>query len=105
METKFPYRLSAAIMVISSVLVLMTTLRIQMLEKEKEELHEQLHEAQEAPDRCTPVQVTCECPDYDEGWDDAQFSEGCDPDMSELPIEDLRAICADLESYGYVPGC
>jgi len=54
---------------------------------------------------CPAVQVTCVCPEYDEGWEDAQFAEGCDSDMTELPIDDLRLICDDLDDYGYIPGC
>ena len=54
---------------------------------------------------CPAVQVTCFCPEYDEGWEDAQFAEGCDSDMTELPIDDLRLICDDLDDYGYIPGC
>lgn len=99
------YRLTAGIMAISAVVVVALTMRIQQLEADKVELHEQLHEAQSAPDRCTPVQVTCVCPEYDEGWEDAQFAEGCDPSLSEMPIEELRVICDELEGYGYVPGC
>jgi hypothetical protein len=54
---------------------------------------------------CPAVQVTCVCPEYDEGWEEAQVAEGCDPDMTELPIDDLRLICDDLDDYGYIPGC
>lgn len=54
---------------------------------------------------CTPVQVACVCPDYDEGWEDAQFVEGCDPALGEIPIEDLRAMCSEMEAYWYAPSC
>jgi hypothetical protein len=105
MENKFAYSLSAAIMVIATVTILAMTLRIQMLEQEKEELHEQLHEAHAAPDRCTPVHVTCECPDYEEGWEDSQYAEGCDPRASEFSMDDLEIMCAEFDVHGYIPGC
>ena len=57
------------------------------------------------PISCPAVAVTCVCHEYDEGWDDAQYAEGCDPSLTELPIDDLRLICAELDEYGYVPGC
>lgn len=105
MENKFHYRLTAAIMVISTVVIFALTLHIQQLERDKEELHQQLHESHMAPDRCTPVHVTCECPEYDEGWDDAQFAEGCDPSVTEMDIDDLRILCDELDSSQYIPGC
>jgi hypothetical protein len=52
---------------------------------------------------CAPVHVTCECPDYDEGWEDSEYMEGCEPE--ELDVEDLRVICDELNQYGYIPGC
>ena len=57
------------------------------------------------PMSCPTVQVTCECPEYEEGWDDAQFAEGCDPSVNEMAIDDIKLICAELDEYGYVPGC
>jgi hypothetical protein len=50
-----------------------------------------------------PVVVTCECPEYEEGWEDAEFVEGCAPE--EISVEELRDMCSDLEEYGYVPDC
>jgi len=104
MENKFAYRLSAAIMVVSAVVVLALTLRVRMLEKEKEDLYEQLHEVRADPARCAPVHVTCECPEYDEGWEDAQHAEGCEPQL-EMSIDGLRIMCDDLDMYEYEPGC
>lgn len=104
MENKFAYRLSAAIMVIPALVVFALTLRVQMLETEKEDLYQQLHEAHAEPDRCTPVHVTCECPEYDEGWEDAQHAEGCEPQLG-MTIDGLQIMCADLDMYEYVPGC
>jgi hypothetical protein len=52
---------------------------------------------------CAPVQVSCVCPEYDEGWDDAQFAEGCDPQG--IALEDLELICAEISEFGYVPSC
>jgi hypothetical protein len=57
------------------------------------------------PISCPAVAVTCECPEYEEGWDDAQFAQGCDPSAQEMPIDDIKLICAELDEYGYVPGC
>lgn len=52
---------------------------------------------------CTPVDVSCTCPEYEQGWDDAEYVAGCEP--AEIPIEELEAICADLHEYGYAAGC
>jgi len=65
----------------------------------------QLHESLQTQAECPMVNVVCECPEYDEGWDDAQYAEGCDPRASEMSIEDLQVMCAEIETYGYVPGC
>ena len=67
--------------------------------------NDQLRELVQPQVACAPVHVTCECPEYDEGWDDAQFAEGCDPDMTEMDIDALRIVCEELDSYGYIPGC
>ena len=63
----------------------------------------QLREALRTQVACAPVEVTCVCPEYEEGWDDAEFAEGCDP--AGIPIDDLEFICAELEEFGYVPRC
>lgn len=66
------------------------------LENSRAEVFE-LREVLHTQVTCTPVQVTCVCPEYDQGWDDAEFAEGCDYDF------DL--ICAELHEFGYVPNC
>jgi hypothetical protein len=50
-----------------------------------------------------PVVVTCECPDYEEGWEDSEFAEGCNPEP--ISLEEMRTMCSDLEEYGYEPDC
>jgi len=77
--------------------------QIEGLQYRNGQLHERLQVQPQI--ECPNVSVTCECPEYDEGWDDAQFSEGCDPDINEMGIDELRIICDDLDSYGYIPGC
>lgn len=44
--------------------------------------------------------VTNICPEYDQGWEDAQASE-----CPELTTDELRSMCQDLEELGYVPDC
>jgi len=63
----------------------------------------QLRETLRTQVTCPPVQVTCVCPEYDEGWDDAQFAEGCDPEG--IALEDLEFVCAELNEFGYIPAC
>jgi len=63
----------------------------------------QLRESLPTQMACAPVQVTCVCPEYEEGWDDAEFAEGCDP--AEIELEQIELICAELDEYGYVPRC
>lgn len=60
--------------------------------------------AQEAPtiiqvqaQECAPVRVVCECPAYEQGWDDAEFARG-ETIESCLP-ERLEQACADLLEY------
>lgn len=69
--------------------------------------NDQLYELLQQPSQleCPMVAVVCECPDYDEGWEDAQFAEGCDPDLGSMDIGELQGICDELNSYGYVPSC
>lgn len=103
---KFPYLPAVAITAVVFGIVFGTSWRIHELESKNEVLESQLHEALlDRGDGCPSVHVTCECPEYDEGWDDAQFAEGCDPDMSEIAIDDLRLMCDELDSYGYIPDC
>jgi hypothetical protein len=54
---------------------------------------------------CADVHVVCECPAYEEGWNDAEYAEGCIPTEPELSEEDIRGMCNELEEYGYVAGC
>jgi hypothetical protein len=63
------------------------------------------HRLEQRTIECPAVQVTCVCPEYDEGWDDAQFAEGCDPSFTQMGIDDLRLICDELDDYEYIPGC
>jgi len=58
---------------------------------------------EDPPPACSAVAVTCVCPDYEDGWEDSEHAEGCDPEP--ISIEDLRAMCEELEAYGYVAGC
>jgi len=66
------------------------------------DLRQRLDQSEAEP---SSVMVTCVCPEYEEGWDDAVSAQGCDPGFDETPIEDLRLICAELDAFGYVPGC
>lgn len=83
----------------------MGTLRMHQLEHRNEVLENELREVLRSRSRCEPVQVTCTCPDYEEGWEDAQYVDGCDPAWDEMSADDLRLICSELETYGYVPSC
>jgi hypothetical protein len=65
----------------------------------------QLRETLRSQVTCAPVQVTCECPDYEEGWGDALFAEGCPTEDVGIDLEQIELICAELDEYGYVPGC
>jgi hypothetical protein len=54
---------------------------------------------------CPDVQVTCNCPQYEEGWDDAEFSRGCTPES--FTYEELENMCEEImfpEPNG-IPGC
>lgn len=96
------------------------------LEDEAATLRGKLEGTQEVPPE---IRVTCECPAYEEGFDDCEFVQGCDNfempyedfrtmcsgfndcddlqacDPAEIPHEDLKVICAEFDMYGYVPGC
>jgi len=74
-----------------------------LLQYRNDQLHEMIQKSSQL--ECPMVAVTCECPEYDEGWDDAQFSEGCDTSLSEFSFEELRLMCDDLDSYDQTPGC
>lgn len=87
-------------LIMATVIVDLGT-RNDALEEHVADLERRLRDAK-AP-RCPDVLVTCECPDYEEGWEDAEFAEGCDPDP--IGIDELRAMCSELEAYGYVPDC
>lgn len=77
---------------------------IHELEQKNDALESQLHAALVSQaSECAPVQVTCECPDYEEGWQDAEYVEGCETE--EFSVEDLRHMCEELKTFGYVPGC
>ena len=65
--------------------------------------NDQLRELVQPQVACAPVQVTCVCPDYEEGWDDSEYLDGCSPE--ELDIEELRIVCDELNQYNYIPGC
>ena len=96
---KFPYLAAVVLAAATFGVVFGTSWRVHDLEMKNGILESQLHEALLRPEgMCPAVYVACECPEYDEGWDDAQFAEGCDPDLNELPIEDLRTICFELEA-------
>jgi hypothetical protein len=84
---------------IVSLLVWIATLDGMLKDSTRRIKEEHLHHT-----TCPPVQVTCVCPDYEDGWEDAEHAVGCDPD-SGFDIEELRALCEDLETYGYVPSC
>lgn len=51
------------------------------------------------PASCPPVQVTCECPSYEQGWDDAEYARGEIEDDYCSP-ENLKQVCADFIEYG-----
>lgn len=53
--------------------------------------------------RCAPVQVTCECPAYEEGWDDAEYASSYTPPF--FDEEALLTICEEIESHHQIPGC
>lgn len=72
---------------------------LQQAEAENRDLRQQLGRG----GACAPVMVTCSCPEYEEGWDDAKFVEGCVP--HELDPEALEVMCDELDSLGYVPRC
>jgi hypothetical protein len=45
---------------------------------------------------CAPVQVTCECPAYEQGWDDAEFAHGQLEEDAYCSPENLKQLCADF---------
>jgi len=92
--------LTAAVFVVS--LFTIWTFRMHELEDRNNVLEQQLHESLLRQSQ-EPVQVTCVCPEYDEGWDDAEYVSGCDPE--EIDIEMLEGMCSELETFGYVPRC
>lgn len=51
------------------------------------------------PGVCPPVQVTCECPAYEQGWEDADFVRG-EIDDDYCSPENLEQVCADFIEYG-----
>ena len=74
-----------------------------LLQHRNDELHEMIQKPAQL--ECPMVAVTCACPEYDEGWEDAQHAIGCDPDINEMDLDVLQNICEELDSYGYVPHC
>ncbi len=53
------------------------------------------------PVACPPVQVTCECPSYEQGWEDADFVRGDVEDESDYcSPENLEQVCSDFIKYG-----
>ena len=106
MKNKFPYL--PAVVYLAAIIGLEFGMawRVHELEGQNRLLENQLHDTlSRAPSECSPVHVTCVCPEYEEGWDDAQFSEGCDTSLSEFSFEELRLMCDDLDSYDQTPGC
>ena len=59
---------------------------------------------QDLQEERVPVQVSCVCPAYEDGWDDAEYVEDLDCEGGH-DIEDLRLMCVELEEFGYVPDC
>ena len=102
---KFPY-LAGAAAVVYVLTILGLSLRIELLEVQNGELESQLHDVLvKSPTACPAVLVTCECPNYDAGWDDAEYLEGCGPDMNELSLEDLMIMCAGFDVDDHIAGC
>jgi len=63
-----------------------------------QDLHERLREER------VPVQISCICPAYEDGWDDAEFVEDLDCERG-YDIEDLELMRVELDELGYVPDC
>ena len=97
--------LTAAVFVVS--LVAIATFQMRQLEDRNNSLEQQLRESlirqTLACQPQEPVMVTCVCPEYDEGWDDAEYVSGCSPE--EIDLETLQGMCSELEAFGYVPHC
>jgi hypothetical protein len=82
-------------------LCLVAIVHIIGLQADVVDLQEKLADREVCPD----VHVTCNCPEYEEGWDDAEFAEGCTADS--FTYSELETMCADLmyaEPEG-IPGC
>jgi hypothetical protein len=71
------------------------------LEDRSADLLRQVHDM--ALRESAAVEVTCVCPDYEEGWDDAEYVSGCTPE--EIDLETLEAMCDEVETFGYIPHC
>jgi hypothetical protein len=99
-------QLLASVALLAPVIVLTLGAWIWTVQTERDLVEQQnleLREILRTRAACTPVQVSCVCPEYEEGWDDAEFAEGCDP--AGIAIEDLELICAEFSEYGYIPSC
>lgn len=104
-----------ALMLLSTVAIvsgLGASWKIAALRAENLQLRRQVHQAIESrpPPECPVARVVCECPAYEQGWDDAEVAGGCDPgaegcDLESLDDETLETICGELGLYGYVPRC
>lgn len=99
------------VVLLCAVLISMTGLLFASMEwrsaeKQKELLEERIRfmEMRDLLD-ARPTHVVCECPAYEDGWDDAEVAEGCSPTEISISEEDLREMCSELEEYGYVPDC
>jgi len=102
--SKFPYLPAVVLVATVFGIALGLSWRIHDLEDRNADLEKQLHETLlRQPVACTPVEIVCECPDYEEGWDDAEYVSGCDPEG--IDVETLEVLCSELETYGYVPHC
>ena len=65
------------------------------LKEENRALQGKLLEEQSEP-VCPDVYLTCDCPDYEEGFEDGEWVQGCE--NWEIPLEDLQIMCSGFES-------
>ena len=123
-EMKFE-RVAAIVSCLFLIMATWVALQNADLKEENRHLRDQLDNQQVCPE----VRVTCDCPAYEEGFEDCEFVQGCDNfempyedfqmmcsgfndfdgtqacDPADIPPEELRVICAEFDMYGYVPGC
>lgn len=95
-------RVLVLLAVVSSLLV---AWRVSALEAENSELRRRLQDAlvPQRPLECPVVQIVCECLEYEQEWDDAEFVGGCDPET--LDAETIESLCGEFDLYGYMPHC